>query len=72
MLVTTTIVMLLFKHKIIDKNKWEKKQGREERSLYVSTSRLDTYISYDKSKEEEEEGDLYMYTYIWIYYIVVL
>lgn len=73
MLVTTTIVMLLFKHKIINKKmKKESRKKEKKRTLYVSTSRLDTYISYDKSKRKRRRRRRPIYTYIWIYYIVVL
>lgn len=70
MLVTTTVVMLLFKHKIIYKIKkmkiYKKKELKDE-SLYVSTSRLDTYISFDKSKRRRSKP-IYVYLYMNILY----
>lgn len=54
--------------KLLTKNKWVKKQGREEKSLYVSTSRLDTYISYDKSKRWRRRRPIHVYLYMNILY----
>lgn len=62
MLVTTTIVMLLFKHKIIKKKimRKETKEETKERCTYLRVDLTHTYHTISR----KEEGDLYMYTHI--------